>query len=509
MNKYIPTIGLEIHAELKTRTKMFCDSLNDPGEKRPNANVCPVCLGHPGTLPVINKKAVEAVIKVGLALGGKIAERTKFDRKNYFSPDLPKGYQISQYDEPIVLGGAMELSKAGTTIRITRIHLEEDAGRLLHSHNNNDDNDDKIGGKHSHRQESSYTLVDYNRAGVPLLELVTEPDFKSAEEAVEFAKNLQRILRYLAASDADMEKGQMRVEANVSLGKWLKGNWKMGTKVEVKNINSFRAVYGAIQYEIERQAKVLKGNGKVHQETRGWDDVKKVTVSQRSKEEAHDYRYFPEPDLLPLETKSFDLWHLRNEMPELPAEKIERFQKEFGVSREQAETLADDKRIADYFEGAVSELAARDEKTTAGIEKKPRDLLFNYLTSDLFGLMNEKGTDFSTIKITPERLAHLVDLIADGKIMSRQAKDILRTMFKEGSDPEEILNSEGLHMVSNSNELEAAVRAVIVENPAAAEDYKKGKTASMQFLIGKAMARLKGRGNPAVLKELFEKHLAS
>ncbi len=503
--KYIPTIGLEIHAELKTRTKMFCDSLNDPEETRPNTNVCPVCLGHPGTLPTINKEAVEAVIKVGLALGGKIAERTKFDRKNYFYPDLPKGYQISQYDEPIVLGGAMELSTAGTTIRITRIHLEEDAGKLLHISNQSriepqifaNNSGDKLG------INSGASLVDYNRAGVPLMELVTEPDFKSAEEAVEFAKNLQRILRYLAASDADMEKGQMRVEANVSLGKWFKGNWKMGTKVEVKNINSFKAVSGAIAYEIARQEKVLKSRAKVHQETRGWDDVKKVTVAQRSKEEAHDYRYFPEPDLPPFKTKDFDLWHLRNGTPELPAAKIARFQKEFSVSREQAETLADDKRIADYFEAAVSELAARDEKTTASIEKKPRDLLFNYLTSDLFGLMNEKGADFSAVKITPEQLAHLVDLIADGKIMSRQAKDILRKMFEEGADPEEILNNEGLHTVSDSNELEAAVRAVIGENPAAVSDYKKGKTASMQFLIGKSMEKLKGRGNPEVLRELL------
>ncbi|MEK7193366.1 MAG: Asp-tRNA(Asn)/Glu-tRNA(Gln) amidotransferase subunit GatB [Patescibacteria group bacterium] len=487
MSKYVPTIGLEIHAELKTKTKMFCDSLNDPDEKRPNVNVCPVCLGHPGTLPVINKQAVEATIKVGLALGGKIAAVTKFDRKNYFYPDLPKGYQISQFDEPIVAGGTMALRKAGTTIKVTRVHLEEDAGRLQHS--------------------ETGTLVDYNRAGLPLMELVTDPDFKTSDEAVEFAKNLQLILRYLGASDADMDRGQMRVEANVSLGKWFKGNWKWGTKVEVKNINSFRAVHDAIEYELKRQEGVLKRGEKVKQETRGWDDVKKITVSQRSKEEAHDYRYFPEPDLPPFETKSFDLWHLKNKMPELPAAKFVRLGKEYALSEEQAALLVEDKKLSDFFEAAASELAARDEKNTSRIDKKPRDLLFNYLTSDLLGLVNETGTPFSAVKVTPEHLAHLVDLIADGKIMSRQAKDILRKMFDDGSDPEEILENEGLHTVSDSSELETTVREIIADNPAAVADYKKGKEASVQFLIGKAMAKLKGRGSPEVLKELFLKHL--
>lgn len=487
MTKYIPTIGLEIHAELKTKTKMFCDSLNDPEEKRPNQNVCPVCLGHPGALPTANKQAIEAVAKVGLALGAEISSVTKFDRKNYFYPDLPKGYQISQFDQPIVKNGAMELS-TGTKIRITRIHLEEDAGRLLHG--------------------ESGTLVDYNRAGMPLMELVTEPDFKTSEDAVEFAKNLQRILRYLGVSDADMEKGQMRVEANVSLGKWFKGNWQFGTKVEVKNINSFKAVSGAIAYEIARQEKVLKSRARVHQETRGWDDVKKVTVSQRSKEEAHDYRYFPEPDIPPFRMEVFGIEELRKTLPELPQEKSERFEREFSLSKAQAAFLTEDKSLADFFEASVSELAARDDSTSAKIAKSPRDLLFNYLTSDLTGLMNERGVVFSAVKVTPERLAHLVDLIADGKIMSRQAKDILRRMFEDGSDPEELLNAGGLHTVSGGAEFEGAVAEVIAENPNAVADYKKGKTASLQFMIGKAMAKLKGRGNPETLRELFVKKLA-
>ena len=285
MPDYQPTIGLEVHAELKTRTKMFCDSLNDPDEKHPNVNVCPVCLAHPGTLPVANKQAIEHVIKVGLALGGKINETTKFDRKNYFYPDLPKGYQISQYDKPLVEGG--ELKK----IRIRRVHLEEDTGTLVHAD----------GG----------SLVDYNRSGVPLMELVTEPDFRSADEVADFARELQLILRYLGVSDADMEKGQMRIEANVSLN--------MGTYVELKNINSFRAVHDAVEFELKRQQEALEQGETLVKETRGWDEAKRKTISQRSKEEAHDYRYFPEPDLPPFETGVFDPEALRESLPELPA----------------------------------------------------------------------------------------------------------------------------------------------------------------------------------------------
>ena len=292
---YKPTIGLEIHAELKTRTKMFCDSLNDPDEKHPNVNVCPVCLGHPGTLPAANKQAIEHVIKVGLALGGKINPVSKFDRKNYFYPDLPKGYQISQYDEPLVLGGDL------LGVRIRRIHLEEDTGRLLHE------------SSPSAGSGRPASLVDFNRAGVPLMELVTEPDIKSANEAINFSKELQLIFRYLGVSEANMEKGELRVEANVSLNK--------GTKVELKNINSFAAVRGAIAYELKRQSEVLESGGKVEQETRGWDDGKKKTVSQRTKEEAHDYRYFPEPDLPPFETNVFGIENLKISIPELPKEK--------------------------------------------------------------------------------------------------------------------------------------------------------------------------------------------
>ncbi|MDP2598620.1 MAG: GxxExxY protein [Candidatus Liptonbacteria bacterium] len=644
--KHRPTIGLEIHAELKTRTKMFCDSLNDPDETRPNTNVCPVCLGHPGTLPTINKKAVEEVIRVGLALGGKINPETKFDRKNYFYPDLPKGYQISQYDKPLVTGGEL-LGK-----RITRIHLEEDAGTLVHRPNGNrmESNDKRIFEENSSTfdQDSGATLVDFNRAGAPLMELVTEPDFTSAEEVVAFARELQLILRYLCASDADMEKGLMRIEANVSIRPnkdRIKSNEKrivlpdesyklmgllfeihnklgpvykeknyqdaieaifvrekipyerekkielklddavvsnffadfiidkeillevkatksmsqndirqvlhyiksadlplgivvnfrkgeleykrlinpkfdknsiifdkdssenLGTKVEIKNLNSFRAVGLAINYEIERQTEVLGNGAKVSQETRGWDEAKQKTVGQRSKEEAHDYRYFPEPDLPPFETKIFKIEELRNLLPELPAAKRARFLEEYHLNDKQIETLVGEPKLAEFFEESVSELTAQRLETGDKMHEGNSQTLFNYLTSDLRGLMNEKNTSFGDSKIGPEHLAHLVVLIEKGKIGSRQAKDVLKKMFETGLDPEEIVQSEGLETVSDTAELENIVTEIIQKNSKAVEDYKKGKAASLQFLIGQAMGKLRGRGNPATLKEIFERSL--
>ncbi|MBI3589008.1 MAG: Asp-tRNA(Asn)/Glu-tRNA(Gln) amidotransferase subunit GatB [Candidatus Liptonbacteria bacterium] len=488
MPSYTPTIGLEIHVELKTKTKMFCDSPNNPEEQHPNRNVCPVCLGHPGTLPTINIEAVKSVIRVGLALNGEINPKTKFDRKNYFYPDLPKGYQISQYDQPLVLGGSLN------GITLTRIHLEEDTGRLVHSNSSNPD----------HRLSS---LVDFNRAGVPLMELVTEPEIKSAEEAVNFGKELQLILRYLGVSDADMEKGQMRVEVNISLGKWSKGMWKQGTKVEIKNLNSFGAVSGSIEHEIKRQAEVMK-TGKVHQETRGWDDVKYVTVGQRSKEEAHDYRYFPEPDLPPFETTVLGLDELKMSLPELPAAKRDRFKREYKFEGAKLESLIVDQRLAEFFEEAVSELKTflPAEPTTYNLQPSAA-LLYNYLTSDLVGMMKESEISFENLKIKPEQLAHLAFLIDSGKIMSRGAKDILKKMFESGEDPEDILEDEGLHVVSDVSELESVVKVVIAENPSAVADYKKGKTASVQFMVGKAMSKLKGKGNPETLKTIFLRHL--
>ena len=464
--KYQPTIGLEVHAELATRTKMFCDSLNDPEEKHPNVNVCPVCMGHPGAMPVANKDAIADVIKVGLALGGEVSEVSKFDRKNYFYPDLPKGYQISQYDEPLILGGALN------GVRIRRVHLEEDTATLAHA--------------------DGASLVDYNRSGVPLMELVTEPDLTSAEDTTAFARELQLILRYLGVSNANMEKGEMRIEANVSLN--------MGTKVELKNINSFRAVLDAVHYELKRQEEALERGEKISQETRGWDEVRQKTVAQRSKEEAHDYRYFPEPDIPPFRTSEFGIEELRASIPELPARKRVRFMKEYGLDATQAEMLIIEPAAAAYFEAAASELA---EKLP---EARP-EAVYHYLMSDLRGLMNESGTGFADLKIDPEHLAHLAALVEQKKITSRQAKDLLAKMFATGADPEDVVKDENIGVSSNMDEIEAAVLAVIGEHKSAADDYRKGKTASLQFLIGKAMAALKGRARPDMLKEVFEKHL--
>lgn len=486
-SKYQPTIGLEIHAILKTRTKMFCDSLNDPEEKEPNKNTCPICLGHPGCLPTINKKAVESVLRVGLALGGTPAEVTKFDRKNYFYPDLPKGYQISQYDQPLISGG--ELNR----VRIRRIHLEEDAGRLLHD----------IPGE-AIRGEATY--VDYNRAGAPLMELVTEPDLRSAEDVVEFGRQLQRLLRYLGVSDADMERGQMRLEANVSLN--------MGDKVELKNINSFRFAGAAIAYELKRQEEVLAGGGKVVQETRGWDEADQKTFSQRIKEDAHDYRYFPEPDLPPFETATFDINHLRNSIPELPAAKRERFQRDFNLPEGDAlEFFIDNPEWGNYFENFVSELDAWIEALPAEVEVKLRPLQGDIVTAGVNDILTNikamlKEAQTSVTKIQPNHLARLETLKAEGKIGSAQAKTILAKMFETGADPEEIMRDEGLETVSDEGEIRKIALAILTDNPNAVADYKKGKTASVQFMVGKAMGKLRGRGNPTRLREIFEELLS-
>jgi aspartyl-tRNA(Asn)/glutamyl-tRNA(Gln) amidotransferase subunit B len=475
MSNYKPTIGLEIHAELKTKTKMFCPCPNNPDVSNPNTFVCPICLAHPGVLPTINEEAVKKVIQVGLALGGKISETTKFDRKNYFYPDLPKGYQISQYDKPLVLGGKLN------DTRIRRIHLEEDTGTLIHDN------------------ETNESLVDFNRAGVPLMELVTEPDIRSAQEAKKFSEDLQLILKYLGVSDADMEKGQMRLEANISIN--------MGTKVEIKNINSFKALYSAIDYEIKRQIDLIEKGEKIIQETRGWDDMRKKTFSQRLKEEAHDYRYFPEPDLPEFETKIFDLEYLKKTIPELPKEKLERFDREYGLSNKQAEVLVKNKLIADFFEEAVSELKAYALNNKNKLEKNPIELLYNYLTSDLIGLLNDSQKNFIENEnglifageVTAQKLAQLIDLILENKIGSRQAKDILKICFETGRDPDEILKTEGFETISNDEALIKIINEVILENKNAVLDYKKGKESALQFLVGKTMAKLKGRANPALI----------
>ncbi|HEY4523290.1 MAG TPA: Asp-tRNA(Asn)/Glu-tRNA(Gln) amidotransferase subunit GatB [Candidatus Paceibacterota bacterium] len=511
MSKFLPTIGLEIHAELNTQSKMFCDCKNDPEEKRANQNVCPICLAHPGTLPVINKQAVESVIKVGLALKGEIPEVSKFDRKNYFYPDLPKGYQISQYDEPLVLGGTL----AG--VQITRVHLEEDTGRLAHGVNADNSGLNAEGQKESQRK--SVSLVDFNRAGVPLMELVTEPVIHDVKTALTFAKELQLLLRYLGVSDADMEKGQMRVEANISLGEIVDEDGLsaderennqhesavLGTKVEVKNLNSFRAVQGAITYEIERQKELLEEGKKVTQETRGWNEEKKSTFSQRLKESAHDYRYFPEPDLPPLNIAEWDMPRLRAEISELPNARRTRLTEEYKLSASQVELLVSDRESGDYFENAASELVA--SQGDKGLGDNFFVPLYNNLLGDLRGLMNEKNENFIDLKITPENFSHLVRLVTDKEITSGSAKVILFEMYETGGDPEEIIKIKNWKQISDEKELKKIVLEIIAENPEPVADFKKGKENALQFLIGKAMTRLSGRGNPKIISDIFREKL--
>jgi len=482
---YEPVIGLEIHVELKTKTKMFCGCRNDSEEKHPNLNVCPICLGQPGVLPSINLEAVKSVLRLGLALGAKIPSVSKFDRKSYFYPDLPKGYQISQYDEPLVLDGKLR------GIRIRRIHLEEDTARLQHS------------------PDMKESLVDFNRAGIPLMELVTEPDIKNGDEAVALAKELRLIFRYLGISSAEMEKGEMRVEANISLTK-DRESWN---KVEVKNLNSFRAVGEAINYEIKRQAEIISANGKIIQETRGWDAEKGRTLSQRSKEEAHDYRYLPEPDLPPLDlTRAglLNLEELRLSIPELPEEKRQRFAREFGaLDQKQIEILIEERRLAQIFEETISELIAEEGEETISKERKNEltKLVFNYLTSDIKGMLNEEGTAVENLKITPENLADLIFLVGKGEISSRIAKDLLKEMFRSGLDPRAIMAEKKISQVSDKEVVAEAVEAVLADNPRALSDYKKGRENALQFLIGQTMARLKGQGNPDVIAEILKEKL--
>ena len=442
-------------------------------------------MGHPGTLPVINKEAVKLVLKTGLALGGEVAHYSRFDRKNYFYPDLPKGYQISQYQHPLVKGGELALPSSGKKIHLERIHLEEDTGRLVH---------DSAG---------FGSLVDFNRAGVPLMELVTKPDISSSEEASEFGEEFRRLLRYLGVSDADMEKGEMRLEANISLS----ADSSLGTKVEVKNINSFNVLRRAIEYEIKRQEKLLAGSKSVVQETRGWDEGKQKTFSQRKKEESHDYRYFPEPDLPPLEVyedPELNPEMLRRKLPELPWEKRKRFQDEYGMDAKASAMLIEDERLSRFFEEATSELLEWGDKT-----KKTElvRLTFNYLTSDLQGLVKEKGILWQELLVTPENFAELIKMLSQSEVSSRVTKDVLRTMVEEGGDPSDIVRDQGLGLMNKEGELEKIAKKIINASPKAVSDYKAGKETALQFLVGQVMRETKGSANPEVVKKILLKLL--
>ncbi len=499
-SSYKPTIGLEVHAELKTLSKMFCSCKNDPDEKRPNFNICEICTAQPGTLPVANEEAIKKVIKTGLALNCKIAKDSKFDRKNYFYPDLPKGYQISQYDQPLCFDGFLEIpqneiqnsklqipnkSKAlnpkSKKIRITRIHLEEDTGSLVHP------------------EGADYSLVNLNRAGVPLMELVTEPDINSGLEAKKFAEELQLIFRYLGVSDADMEKGLMRVEVNISVSKTK----KLGTKVEIKNLNSFKVVEKAIDFEIERQKEVLETGEKVVQETRGWHDKKEITFSQREKEEAHDYRYFPEPDLPQLHFSKDYIVGIKSEIPELPEQKRKRFIKEYGLDEKQVEIFVANKDLSEYYEKTVSEF----EEWTGEESKKLSKLVANYLISDVQGILNGKKFIEKEFKINPENFAEFIKMIYKNEISSKIAKMVLSDMFNTGSDPSSIVDENNWGQMKDDGELEKIIKEVISKNPKAVQDYKSGNKNAIQFLSGQVMAITRGTANPQTVGKLLEKLL--
>ena len=469
---------MEIHAELKTRTKMFCACLNDPDERDPNKNICPVCMAHPGTLPVINKEAVHKVLLVGAALGAELADYTEFDRKNYFYPDIPKGYQISQYKFPLVTGGALQ------GVALTRIHLEEDTARSQHFA------DPDKGGK------GDKSLVDFNRAGVPLMELVTEPVIHSAESAGAFARELQLLLRYLGASEANMEKGEMRLEANISvapatlLGKLGITHGPLGTKVEVKNINSFRSVERAIAYEIERQTTLLEKGEEVVQETRGWDDVALKTFSQRKKEKAQDYRYFPDPDLPKLqlsEVPEFSSARLVGELPELPWQKRERYVA-LDVGKEYVEMFISDPRFGDMFEQA-SHLNPALTKPLASI-----------VGSDIAGLVSKLGEE-GLAHITPLGLSAAVARFAQGEISSRGMKDALAEVFAHGGDLAEV--SKKYLQQSDTGALRQVAQKIIEAHPSVVADYRAGKAAAVQFLVGQGMKETKGSANPEALRQAF------
>ncbi len=487
--EYKPAIGLEIHIELKTKGKMFCSCLNDPDERKPNVNVCPICLGHPGTLPVINQEAVREVIKTGLSLNCQIPEYSKFDRKNYFYPDLPKGYQISQLYQPLCKEGFLKIGNK--KIRIREVHLEEDTGKLIHP------------------ESADYSLVDFNRAGIPLMELVTEPDITSAKEARDFAQELQLILRYLDVSAADMEKGQLRVEANISISK----DKKLGTKVEIKNLNSFRAVEQGIDYEIKRQTEILESGKKVIQETRGWDEVRGVTMSQREKEEAHDYRYFPEPDLPPLNTSRLLIGEIKAEIPELPQERRERFKKEYEIGEKEIEIFVFNKDLGEYFEKVMSELRnwvkviEKKKKVSRDGFLKLTKFCLNYIITDLQGLLKGGSVPDKDFLINPENFAEFVTLIYEGKISSKIAKMVLSEMFKTGADPSHVIKEKELTQITDTSEIEKIIKEVISKNKKAVEDFKKGKENAFQFLIGQIMAASKGKANPQLVKDILNKAL--
>jgi len=479
--QYEAVIGLEVHAELATRSKMFCScAVVDSTSAEPNIAVCPVCAGMPGVLPVVNQAAVELGIRVALALECEIAPVSIFARKNYFYPDLPKGYQISQYEQPLAQNGRLVIptSHGEKVVRIRRVHLEEDTGKLTHVNNNG----------------QSYSLVDLNRAGVPLLEIVTEPDLNSAEEVRAYAMTLRNVLRYCEVNSGDLQKGVLRIEPNVSVREI--GCPELGTRTEIKNLNSFRALERSVAFEIKRQIELLERGEKVLQETLGWDDVLGVTVTQRSKEEAHDYRYFPEPDLPPLVINQEWIEKVRLQLPELPISRQRRFQTQYGLSAYDAEVLTEEKVIADYFEEVV--------KTSPQIAPKT---IANWISGELFGLFHQAGVGFDPKRLSTNALAELLMELANGTINQASAKIILAEMFESGKRAGELIQAKGLTQISDVELIREWVIQVCQANPQQIEAYKKGKETIAQWLFGQVMRRAGGKANPHIVREMLAEYL--
>jgi aspartyl-tRNA(Asn)/glutamyl-tRNA(Gln) amidotransferase subunit B len=478
LTKYEPVIGLEVHVQLGTKTKIFCSCPVEFGAP-PNTNVCPVCLGLPGALPVLSRQAVESAISAAIALHCKINPFSRFARKNYFYPDLPKGYQISQYDQPLAEHGYVDITVGSGKRRIgvTRVHMEDDAGKSIHD-----------GFKDSDR----YTYVDLNRSGTPLIEIVSEPDMRSSDEAYAYLTEMKQVMQYIGVSDCDMEKGQLRCDANVSVR--LRGAPKFGTKAEVKNLNSFRFLKMALEYEIERQIELIESGGQVAQETRLYNAETGRTVSMRSKEHAHDYRYFPEPDLVPLRVSEHWRQEVKSRLPELPTDRRERFIESYGLREYDAQVLTLTRELGDYFERAVA--VSSDGRSTA-----------NWIVGDLMGLLKAAGQEIGESPVSAENLGELVALINKGELSGKLAKEILPKMYESGEASSVIMEREGLKQISDAGALEKLVDETIAANPKQVEQYKGGKIALLGFLVGQVMKASRGQANPAAVNEALKKRL--
>tara|TARA_B100001540_G_scaffold114824_1_gene102905 strand:+ start:767 stop:2221 length:1455 start_codon:yes stop_codon:yes gene_type:complete len=475
-------IGLETHVQLNTNSKMFSRSSAKYQNEEPNTIVDPTSMGLPGALPVVNKKAVESAIKIGLALDCKIAENTKFDRKQYFYPDLMKGYQISQFDEPICYEGFIKISK-DKKIRINRVHMEEDVAKLTHINS----------------RDSNYSLLDINRSGTPLMEIVTEPDLNSSEEVVEYIENLQKIIRYIGVGSANMEEGSFRCDANISIRE--RGAKKLGTKVEIKNMNRISAVADAVNYEIKRQIKATESNEKIIQETRGWSEEKSITISQRTKEESNDYRYFPEPDIPPLEINADWVSEIKNELPELPNARKSKYIENLELSEYDADLLTSDVNFSDFFESVINELQQNLDN------KDYVKYTANLMNGEFNRLLNLKSSNFDDIKFNSSDLANLILIYFENKINNKILKTVFEEMWDTGSKPEDIISSKNLGIISNTDELESTISTIIDNNPKAVEDFKAGKEQSKKFLLGQVMRETKGQADPKVSAELINKIL--